>query len=196
MTPSMFESLETRALFAADPIGSAVLDAGALVVSGTRRSDEIRLSLNAADATRLDVVINGGDAVSFALADITAGIRVDGGNGGDKLSVDSGVPVGAVLVGGNGKDVLTGGSGDDRLEGGNGVDELDGGAGDDALLGGNGADALDGGDGDDTLDGGRGKDRVSGGLGNDAFRGDAAAEILDHVDGETLAAKLRGKRRV
>lgn len=193
MSRSTIESLETRVLFAANPGGSAVLDAGALVVNGTRRSDEIHLSLNATDATRLDVVINGAAALSFSLVDITAGIRVEGGNGSDTISVDGAVSIAAVLSGGNGKDVLSGGAGADRLDGGNGVDQLAGGTGNDTLLGGNGADVLDGGDGDDRLDGGRAKDRVTGGLGTDTFTGDAVSEVLDKAADELLTAKPHGK---
>jgi Ca2+-binding RTX toxin-like protein len=196
MSGNTIETLETRVLFAADPVGSAAIDGGTLLVNGTRRSDEIRLTLNASDATRLDVTINGAAPVTFALADITAGVRIDGGNGSDTLFVDAAVSVPAVLIGGNGKDVLSGGSGDDRLDGGNGVDRLSGGGGSDTLLGGNGADELDGGDGDDALDGGRAKDHVTGGTGTDTFKTDSASEILDKAADESLGEKLRGNRRV
>jgi Ca2+-binding RTX toxin-like protein len=196
MSRNPIETLETRVLFAADPLGTAALDGGALLVSGTRRSDEIRLTLNTTDATRLDVTINGAAPVTFALADITAGIRIDGGNGNDRLFVDAAISLPAVLIGGNGKDVLSGGSGDDRLDGGNGVDRLSGGGGADTLLGGNGADELDGGDGDDALDGGRSKDHVTGGVGTDTFKTDAASEILDKAADESLGETLRGHRHM
>jgi Ca2+-binding RTX toxin-like protein len=189
MESTAVETLETRVLFASD-VGTAVLDSGTLLVTGTRRSDEIHVSLNGTDATRLDVVINGATPLSFELADVTNGMRVEGGNGHDTLSIDAAVNLSAVLLGSNGKDVLTGGGGADRLEGGNGSDRLSGGAGDDRLLGGNGADTLDGGDGVDTLQGGRGKDRVTGGAGTDAFSGDGASELQDKEAAETVAAVL------
>jgi Ca2+-binding RTX toxin-like protein len=195
MSRSSIETLETRVLFAAHSAGTAVLEAGTLLVAGTRRADDIHLSLNAGDATRLDVVINGGTPVTFDLAELTAGIRIEGGNGGDTLGVDPAVSIGAVLIGGNGKDVLSGGAGDDRLEGGNGIDHLTGGAGRDALLGGNGADVLNGGDDDDHLDGGRAKDRVTGGPGTDVFNGDVASEILDEAADESITGNRRGPRR-
>ena len=159
------ETVERRVLFAADPLGSAVLTpSGVLEVTGTRRSDEIHVTLNA-DVTKLDVVINGAPAVQVNVADITGGILVSAGNGKDLVTVDAAVTLDATLLGGNGKDVLSGGGGNDRLEGGNGNDALSGGAGNDGLFGDNGRDALDGGDGDDVLSGGRGRDAVTGGLG-------------------------------
>jgi Ca2+-binding RTX toxin-like protein len=194
MRRSAIETLETRVMFAADPLGSAVLEGGTLLVSGTRRADEIRVSVNATDATRLDVVINGAAPATFALSDVTNGIRIEGGNGHDTLSVDGALSLDAVLLGGNGRDDLSGGGGDDRLEGGNGADRLGGRGGNDALLGGNGSDTLEGGDGNDTLEGGRGKDRVTGGAGSDAFKGDAASEILDEAPGESLTEGARGER--
>jgi Ca2+-binding RTX toxin-like protein len=193
MRRSAIEMLETRVLFSANPVGSALLEGGTLLVSGTRRADEIRVSVNATDATRLDVVINGAAPATFSLSDVTNGIRIEGGNGHDTLTVDGAVPLAAVLLGGNGKDDLSGAGGDDRLDGGNGVDHLVGGAGSDTLLGGNGTDTLDGGEGDDTLDGGRGRDHVTGGAGTDSFKGDSASEILDEAAGESLAGAVRGK---
>ncbi|HZN65231.1 MAG TPA: calcium-binding protein [Tepidisphaeraceae bacterium] len=193
MIRTAIEVLETRTLFAADAVGSAALDDGALVVNGTRGSDRIEISVNADDTTRLDVVINGRTAGTFAMTDVTAGVRADGGNGNDTISVDAAISIAATLRGGNGRDTLTGGSGDDRLEGGNGKDGLNGASGDDDLLGGNGSDALDGGGGADKLAGGRGKDRVTGGDGDDTFHGDAASEVLDKADDESVAEKTRGR---
>jgi Ca2+-binding RTX toxin-like protein len=193
MTTTLVQSLESRTLFAANPVGTAVITDGMLDVTGTNRSDEIHVAVNASDATKLDVTINGAPALQFNLADVTAGIRVSGGNGSDTLLVDANVLLSADLRGGNGKDVLGGGSGDDQLDGGNGNDVLSGGLGADVLLGGNGKDALDGGDGDDTLDGGRGKDAVTGGVGTDTFNGDKATEVLDKADNETVAEVLHGK---
>ena len=189
------ETVERRVLFAADPLGSAVLTpSGVLEVTGTRRSDEIHVTLNA-DVTKLDVVINGAPAVQVNVADITGGILVSAGNGKDLVTVDAAVTLDATLLGGNGKDVLSGGGGNDRLEGGNGNDVLSGGAGNDTLFGDNGKDVLDGGDGDDVLSGGRGRDAVTGGLGADSYDGDALAELLDRADGESATEPLRGGRR-
>jgi uncharacterized protein len=77
--------------------------------------------------------------------------------------------VGRTLNGGNGIDFLVGNNGDDNFSGGNGVDTLIGNGGNDTLMGGNGADFLWGGDGDDWLNGGNGNDLLNGGAGRDIF---------------------------
>jgi Ca2+-binding RTX toxin-like protein len=194
MSHNFVESMESRVLFASSAmVGTAVLEqSGVLKVEGTRRSDEIHLSLNV-DVAKLDVTINGALVGQFDVAAVTAGLHVSGGNGNDVITVDAGVTLPATLLGGNGKDALSGGSGDDVLDGGNGNDILLGGLGGDTLRGGNGKDALDGGDGADSLQGGNGKDSVSGSLGSDSFDGDSASEILDKADDETLMSAKGGK---
>ena len=142
----MFQPLEERRLL------SAAVEAGILTVVGTDANDTISVGLNATDNTKLDVNINGTTS-SFALlnADTTAaitGIKISGGNGDDKISIDQtngGITLPATLVGGNGQDSLTGGAGNDVLIGGNGKDNCAGGDGNDSLNGGNGKDILDGG---------------------------------------------------
>jgi len=170
------EGLEGRRLLSATVVN------GVLTVVGSNKSDNISVSVDAADATMLDVSENG-VVTQFALAGLT-GISMSGGNGNDTMAVDEShgaVMLPVTMSGGNGKDGLTGGSGDDVLDGGNGNDVLVGGAGNDHLLGGNGKDSLDGQDGDDALDGGRGKDHVVGGLGSDHFnaKSDGTKEIAD-----------------
>src|SRR4051812_43149644 len=118
-THTFVETLEDRRLL------SASLASGLLTVTGTRKSDNIVLAVNA-DKTKLVVTTNG-TAEEFAIADITAGVKVLGGNGKDHLTVSSdngGLDLNVTLVGGNGKDLLTGGNGDDALSGGNGNDTL------------------------------------------------------------------------
>ncbi|HEV8379812.1 MAG TPA: hypothetical protein VGP99_13250, partial [Tepidisphaeraceae bacterium] len=63
-----------------------------LTVVGTDANDTISVGLNATDNTKVDVSING-TISTFALlnADATAaitGIKLSGGNGDDKLSID------------------------------------------------------------------------------------------------------------
>lgn len=181
---SVVESLEGRTMFAADP--SAVLLNGMLEITGTRRSEAIEVSLDAADATKVNVSIDGALFQQFDLAAITS-VRVSGGNGHDVISV-IGLTVASELSGGNGKDTLTSGAGDDVLMGGNGRDIMSSGAGNDRLDGGNGVDTIDAGDGDDTIDGGRGRDLLTGGLGADQFLGrDHASEIVDLAADDTHA---------
>src|SRR5438067_2202010 len=82
----VFQSLEERRLLAAS------VEAGLLTVVGTDANDTISVGLNATDNTKLDVNVNG-TLSSFALlnADTTAaitGIKISGGNGDDKISID------------------------------------------------------------------------------------------------------------
>jgi Ca2+-binding RTX toxin-like protein len=154
----MFQQLEERRLL------SAAVEAGILTVVGTDANDTITVGLNATNNTKVDVSING-TVTSFALlnADTTAaitGIRISGGNGDDKISVDQtngGVTLPVTLLGGNGQDSLTGGAGNDVLSGGNGKDVLVGGDGNDTLMGCNGNDSLDGGLGTNVILQGKGK---------------------------------------
>ena len=171
------ESLEARTLFAVAPAAAAITD-GILDVTGTRRADDIVVEMNN-NGTQLDVTANGTPLGSFNLSEITAGLRVSGGNGHDRIVVDAGVTLAATLLGGNGHDRLEGGSGDDTLLGGNGNDDLDGNAGVDQLDGGNATDVLSGGDDNDTLLGGNGRDTLDGGAGMDTLRGGNGRDSLD-----------------
>lgn len=198
------ESLERRSLLAA-AVGSVELVNGVLEVSGTNRNDTIVLAANA-DPTKVDVTLNGA-TTTHDLGPVTGGVRVNGGNGNDTLTVSAALSVAVTVLGGNGKDVLAGGDGDDSLDGGNGNDSLAGGGGDDSLYGGNGNDSLDGqaaadllrgdngadrlsgGDGDDDCDGGRGNDRESGDAGNDTLAGGSNNDSLSGGGGDDV---LRG----
>jgi hypothetical protein len=148
------QPLENRALL------SATFDVvtGVLDVKGTGGNDTITVGLNAVDATKVDVIVNGTTELSVNLADIQK-ILASGGNGNDAITVS--IDENSELRGGNGKDSLTGGDGDDLLVGGNGKDSLLGGGGDDSLDGGNGKDYLDGGADDDVITSGKGKDTIA-----------------------------------
>jgi Ca2+-binding RTX toxin-like protein len=175
------EPLEGRRLISAAPPSPAIDGNGVLQVMGTNKSDVNVVELDATDATKLDVTVNG-TMTQFDASAVTGGVHVVGGNGSDDVEVheatagDFTLPVS--FEGGNGKDHLVGGSGADNLSGGNGKDDVDGGAG------------------DDTIDGGRGKDTLVGGAGADHFTGkheskevtDASSEdtiddMLDHTHG-------------
>jgi hypothetical protein len=168
------ESLERRQMLAGHPhpaaLATAALDGDTLVIKGSGKSDVITVALNASDATKLDVTLNG-VTTSFDLAAVAA-IRADGGRGHDRVSIEGALTLHAELHGGAGNDSLAGGSGNDLLEGDNGKDDLDGGAGDDDCRGGNGKDSLVGGDGDDELHGGNGSDDLEGDGGNDRLLGE------------------------
>ncbi|MDO8185571.1 hypothetical protein Q5424_02370 [Conexibacter sp. JD483] len=123
---------------------------------------------------------DGGDRVSL-FNDLPAAqaFVVDGGAGDDRLSVDAGGPA-ATLLGGDGNDELSGGTGDDVL---------DGGAGNDTLAGGFGRDTLRGGDGDDSLLGDALKpfaDTIDGGAGRDTIVNDWVNDPANTPIGVTL----------
>ena len=181
-----FESLEGRALFAAAPAAVTVAEVDAMIaVTGTRRADEIHLSVNVTDANLVDVV-SAGVVVSTFDKSLVAAVTINAGGGNDRVVCDAGVSLSVVVTlnGGNGNDALTGGGGIDHLIGGNGRDILMGLAGADHLWGNNGKDLLDGGLDDDILEGGNGRDLLTGGLGIDVFLGrDKINELVDYVSG-------------
>jgi Ca2+-binding RTX toxin-like protein len=207
----MFESLESRRLFAA---GTSVI----LNISGTPGHDLIQLTQA---GNKLVIKING---VSEA-HDLTwvipspnqnippqsgwiSGVVVDGGVGWDQILADDTVTGPLTLVGGPGCDTLHGGHGNDSLFGGNlplpGVpyvnslgDLLDGGAGNDHLYGASGGGTLWGGTGNDTLSSNGMNDQLHGGDGADVLTahyhttvlyGDAGNDTItgtsdDYIDG-------------
>jgi Ca2+-binding RTX toxin-like protein len=131
-------------------------------------------------------------------------VRIEAGDGDDRVSFLSGVPAGQPFTadGGAGDDELSapsdgaavtllGGDGTDRVSGGPGNDTLDGGPGNDTLAGGWGSDTVRGGDGDDSLLGDALKpfaDVIDGGAGNDAIVNDwlndhQSAPIAVSLDG-------------
>src|SRR3954468_4517961 len=79
------ESLEGRRLLSAD--GTALLHNGALRIRGTEGADDIRVSVNAIDTTKLDVSLNGTVLGTFDSAAARRGIRVDGLGGDDSLQI-------------------------------------------------------------------------------------------------------------
>jgi Ca2+-binding RTX toxin-like protein len=79
-------------------------------------------------------------------------IRVDAGDGGDKVALGATVAIKAMVTDGAGNDKITGGAGNDVFVGSPGDDTLDGAGGNDSFgdAGGVGADTLVGGSGSDT----------------------------------------------
>jgi Ca2+-binding RTX toxin-like protein len=118
--------------------------------------------------------------VPFTVDFAAEALAVDGGGGGDQLTVSPGLP--GLLV------TADGGSGNDLLSGADEADSFVGGTGNDTLTGGGGSDLLDGQDGDDRLLARDGHgDLVRGGTGTDSAQTDALT--VDAVDGvETIDA--------
>lgn len=134
-----------------------------LLAPGCRRAewdDAETVRCPATGALRIDAG-DGADRVSF-LYDFPAGVALsaDGGAGDDTLGGPRG-ELGVTLLGGAGDDTVDGGFGPDVLDGGDGADAVVGHAGDDTVRGGAGDDELAGLDGADRLDGGAGLDRIT-----------------------------------
>lgn len=152
---TVVEALEGRYLL------SVSLDSGMLSVGGGPAHDDINLSINAADASKLDVTVNG-DTQSFALADIQQ-INILAGRAADRVTLDARLEIGASIMGARGADTLVGSGGNDTITGGRGSDFIKGNGGTDVLYGGMGADRIIGEDSDDQVRGGPGANIINAG---------------------------------
>ncbi len=185
------ERLESRRLLALTPW---MITADANPASF---DDVILIRGTAADATRLEVVMNGVVVGEQAIADPRP-IEIHAGLGDDIVRVDlPGLttplrifagPGHDTVIAGDGDDLIDGGTGDDTLIGRGGNDRLRGRLGDDVLLGDDGDDLLRGGGGADTIAAGPGQDRLGGGadldrmfaaLGRDRLNQDATDVVVE-----------------
>ncbi|MDB5386251.1 MAG: cya 3 [Planctomycetaceae bacterium] len=128
---------------------------GVLSIGGTSGNDQIRVK--DLGNGNVQVSLNGTSLGRFT----PQLIRIYGGDGDDRIQVDSTARMPVELYGGAGNDSLTGGKADDLLDGGTGNDRLNGGRGNDILVGGDGNDSLSGASGNDLLIGGLGSDDLS-----------------------------------
>jgi len=168
---STVEALEARTMLAAAPVvvTEVAFNGGMqLQVAGSAANDQIRVLRTAAGL----VVTSGGQVVGTYAGEYRS-IRVAGGAGNDKITVEASVTTPAILYGDAGRDMLTGGSGNDRIYGGLDGDTLNGGAGHDVLV---------------TV-GGAASDRVAGGAGTDSFWTDTGtAEVISDATAAEVAA--------
>src|SRR5438309_11578652 len=81
---ALIERIESRRMLSAAPVS---LHGGVLQVRGSAGDDVIRVQLDASDATKLDVVLNG-TVSQFDLSAITRGIKIDGRSGNDDIAAD------------------------------------------------------------------------------------------------------------
>jgi Ca2+-binding RTX toxin-like protein len=148
------------------PFVTAIVVDGVLTVKGIAGDDVLTLVRDAQGNYVLTSTT--GPARTFAAAGLS-GVRIDAGNGNDRVAIDPSVTLPVEIHGGAGDDSLIGGSGDDLLFGEDGTD---------VLLGGNGNDVVVGGAGTDTLFGGNGRDVLIGGTGADVIAGDNGDDVL------------------
>ncbi len=160
-------------------------DDGVLQIDGSAAADVIRVGQrnNLIMVNDGEVAISGGVATTFN----TTSIRVDAGDGNDRVSLNefNGALPKAVLLGGSGNDLLIGGSGNDVLLGEEGRDIIISNQGNDFVEGGPGMDLLiwNNGDGSDVFDGGAGEDLLQ-------INGSDADEQID------VSAAAAGQSRV
>jgi hypothetical protein len=185
----LIEGLESRRM-----LSTSLTHTGMLNVVGTGHGDDITVSMDTQNAGMIDVSVDG-KMKTFNAASVTK-IRVNGGAGGDMISVDSSVTTPTTLLGGAGNDTLVAGGGDDSLNGGPGRDSLEGGAGSDTLMAGPGHDTLVGGTGDDLLECGPGSSSLVGGAGNDTLLGGPGNDTLVNGTGTDSINAGRGKDKV
>jgi Ca2+-binding RTX toxin-like protein len=157
----------------AAPVGSVVIDAGQLIVTGTTRADDITLRVPAGNTSVVEVDFGAGTAKHTVNRSDFGQIQVNSGDGNDIVRIDYGAEVQpfTIVDTGNGNDTAFGGSGNELFRMGNGNDVVDGNRGTDTALLGNGNDTFiwDPGDGSDVIEGGRGQDAM-------VFNGSNAAE--------------------
>ncbi len=160
-----------------------------LSIRGTDGNDTLIVRRSAANASRLELVLNGVVKAGIDRFSDLAYIQIDGRGGNDKLGFD---PASAPLVmktkllGGAGNDTIYGSAGSDNIRGGSGNDWISGGAGNDALYGEAGNDKLFGGAGDDLLDGGTGTDALRGDDGRDRIFGTVGFDDYTKNRGDIL----------
>jgi Ca2+-binding RTX toxin-like protein len=174
----------TTSASAAEPVGSASIVNGTLVITGTNGPDVVDLG---ADATAAQVVFDNdvANAQHFPLADFNT-ISVSLGNGDDQFKEASAVLANKALT----------------VDGGNGNDTIDSGDGADTIFGGNGNDTVDAGRGNDTVDLGNGDDTFvwTPGEGSDTVEGgNGQGDVMDFVGAnvnETMSLSANGPRAV
>ena len=178
MSHNLFDSLESRRLFAA----TAVVTDGVLHITGTDNADTIKVSVGfrtgGSEAKGYtfnpiySVRANRTDLGIFDAKDVDQ-IKIDGLGGRDDITGPTSfvtvnhlgigsTPVKRYIIGpfDIADCVIDGGSGSDRITGGSGDDTLIGGRGNDFLIDQYGTNTLNGGHGDDTYNVSEGKDHV------------------------------------
>jgi Ca2+-binding RTX toxin-like protein len=181
-----FEPLEKRRLFSfvvfSNP-STGELRAEDLDDLGVDGNSSIRVQQ---DASGIYFSQNGVSQVTRYNPAVFSLITIEGGSGGDTLTVDPSLNDAAdvTLLGQSGPDNLVGDANRELLVGDTGTDTLRGGLGNDVLSGGDQADQLFGGGHHDSLNGGSGNDLCNGESGNDTIDGDGGDDQLGGGDGD------------
>jgi Ca2+-binding RTX toxin-like protein len=171
-------TLATAGSAAALPANSAVVAQDTLIVTGSRRADQIALRLEAGVPGTLQVDFGDNGTAEFSFDRNTfSRIEIFARAGADRVRIDqvNGAfeDEAVTMFGGRGADTLDGGDAAELLIGGRGWDTIDGNRGNDTGLLGAGRDTFrwDPGDGSDVVEGQRGYDTLD-------FNGADAAEVM------------------
>jgi hypothetical protein len=151
---------------AANPVGTAVVDTGQLIVTGTGNADQIALRVPAANTAVVEVDFGNDGTAEHTVPRADFGqILVNSLRGDDTVRIDYGAEVQpfTIVDTGSGDDTVFGGSGAELFRTGSGDDVVDGNRGNDTALLGDGNDEFvwDPGDGSDVIEGARGRDLMT-----------------------------------
>ncbi|MEA2736448.1 MAG: hypothetical protein QOE14_2899, partial [Humisphaera sp.] len=185
---AQLEALSPRLLLAADLVGTT------LQITATPDNDVIIVGLNKRFINLLTVTINDEQVAHYALGSLSQ-IRIDAGDGNDKIWIDSALDPMAYatsILGGGGDDMITAGAGGDSIDGGDGNDRIYGNASNDIITGGAGRDSIWAGAGDDILTAGAGNDRLNAEAGNDTIAAGKGNDVVSAGDGNDVVSDSGG----
>ncbi|MEA2711146.1 MAG: hypothetical protein QOF78_3747 [Phycisphaerales bacterium] len=185
---AQLEALSPRLFLAADLVGTT------LQITATPDNDVIIVGLNKRFINLLTVTINDEQVAHYALGSLSQ-IRIDAGEGSDKIWIDSALDPMAYatsILGGGGDDMITAGAGVDSIDGGDGNDRIYGNASNDIITGGAGRDSIWAGAGDDIITAAAGNDRVNGETGNDSISSDKGNDVVSAGDGNDVVSDSGG----
>lgn len=165
--------------------GVRVTDDGELQIIGTDRNDIISTSKRRSTLTVFARLDRRNSIIRFRAADIRS-IRVNLGDGNDRLFIDREWAIPTSVDAGDGNDSVMTGPGNDHVDGGEGNDHIWTGGGDDLIQAGGGDDRVWAGAGNDIVNGGAGNDLIFGGWGRDILIGGLGRDWIHGGPGENL----------
>jgi hypothetical protein len=209
---AVLETLESRQMMSAAPIGSVSIDKGIVTLTG---DPQLPTMLDVSYAPNGNLLANAGQTFrEYPVAQVKEFV-INGGAGADYIYIDPNIDIPANINSGQGNDTIRAGGGNDTVVAGNGnvliygktgnniitvgngndtilsggsdsSDTVHAGNGNDSIVGGGGNNLLVAGDGDDTMIGGGGNDTIVVGNGNDLLRGSLGNDSLKAGTGHDI----------
>ncbi|HEX3357834.1 MAG TPA: PKD domain-containing protein [Tepidisphaeraceae bacterium] len=139
--------------------GTVALLNGILTINDNSTTTKVTIGDETSDS-KITVQLNSAAVQKFAKSSVKS-IAINGGSGGENISVASTLTTPALIRGNGGNDIIHGGAGNDSISGDAGNDQLFGQGGNDGFIGGDGDDKIDGGAGTDEADPGAGKNTLT-----------------------------------